>query len=249
MEMKKLRPLLPLLTGSVVLIVLSSHGSGLNSGAISDQGSIYMLPENPDPVRAPGNPLDQGGETCASATVIPGLPFTGSGTTAGYANDYDYACPYAYSVAPDVVYSYTPWVDEFATFSLCLGPTVYDTKLYIYAGACVNPPIACNDDACSSPQFANYVSRLDCVPLTAGTTYYVIVDGYGSEFGNYTLDIFGCEMWCLTECPPGSVQENEPVCHDEYLDNYNGGCVMHDYHALRDCNASGVLRRPCLSDQ
>jgi hypothetical protein len=29
---------------------------------------------------------------------------------------------------------------------------------------------------------------------------------------------------CSTECPPGATIEGEPVCYDDYEDNYNGGC-------------------------
>ncbi len=29
---------------------------------------------------------------------------------------------------------------------------------------------------------------------------------------------------CEIECPPGGVEENEPVCFDEYEDTYNSGC-------------------------
>lgn len=134
------------------------------------------------------------GDNCSNAFVIPNLPFTVSGTTVGYTNDYDFACPYAGSTAPDAVYAYTPIETEMVSLSLCGGTTNFDTKLYIYQGSCVNPPIACNDDSCTAPNFpANpYVSRLECVPLTGGNTYYVVVDGYGALSGNYTLDMSVC---------------------------------------------------------
>ena len=50
----------------------------------------------------------QGGDTIEDAAVIPGLPYSNTGTTAGYNNDYDEGCPYSTSISPDVVYSFTP---------------------------------------------------------------------------------------------------------------------------------------------
>ena len=171
-----------------------------------------------------GGTLDQGGEDCASATVIPALPYTDSGTTVGSADDYDETCPYPNGTAPDVVYSYTPISLQLVTFSLCAGATDYDTKLYVYAGTCVSPALACNDDACHSPQYPfDFVSRLECVQLSAGVTYYIVVDGYSDESGSYTLTADAC-FGCPIECPPGAVLESEPVCEDDYEDHDNGGC-------------------------
>ena len=49
--------------------------------------------------------------------------------------------------------------------------------------------IACNDDACATPSFTSpYVSELPGIYLGPGP-YYIVVDGYGSEEGSYTLDI------------------------------------------------------------
>ena len=73
-----------------------------------------------DPEGAPDVPpgdfdLRDGGDTCASATVIPSLPYTDTGTTVGKANNYDSGivtgCPYGGSTAPDAVYKFTPAAD------------------------------------------------------------------------------------------------------------------------------------------
>ena len=58
-----------------------------------------------------------GGDTFATATVIPSLPYTDSGTTVGFANDYDPPC--AHAGASDVVYRYAPAVNTCVTISLC----------------------------------------------------------------------------------------------------------------------------------
>ena len=51
---------------------------------------------NQAPVKSPvsypeniPNPVRQGGDTVANATVIPALPYNDSGTTVGYTDDYD----------------------------------------------------------------------------------------------------------------------------------------------------------------
>jgi uncharacterized protein YegL len=122
--------------------------------------------------------LDQGGDNCASATVIASLPYSDAGTTIGYADDYGDCVG---TGSPDVVYAYTPAVNQTANVSLC-GST-YDTGLLIYAGSCAGSPIACNDDFCG------FQSEVDNVALSAGTTYYIVVDGFGGDAGDYTLNI------------------------------------------------------------
>lgn len=125
--------------------------------------------------------------------MIPSLPYTDSGTTVGALNDYDEVCPYTGSVAPDVVYSYTPAVDETVDVSVCTngGDATYDTKIYVYENACATPSFACNDDSCQAPSYSSgaYNSELVGLSFTAGTTYYIVVDGYSSESGDYTLHL------------------------------------------------------------
>jgi len=131
-----------------------------------------------------------GGETVNDAIVISALPYEAASSTIGMANDYDETCPYSGSLSGDQVFSYTPAGNETINLSLCLGTTDYDTKVYIYQNT-VTPgaPFACNDDACSAPNYASWVSQLLGVALTGGNTYYIVVDGYGSAEGNYTLQV------------------------------------------------------------
>jgi hypothetical protein len=141
------------------------------------------------------------GDTCANPIVIPSLPFSDSRNTCVYTNDYDEVCPYAGSTAPDVVYAYTPADDEGIAVVLCDGATVYDTKVYVYEDICPDSgnPIACNDDACETVAFPwDYVSQLGGVPLTAGHTYYIVVDGFSHECGDYYLDVFTVPS---SQCP------------------------------------------------
>jgi hypothetical protein len=186
----------------------------------------YTGPINvPDP-----NVILQGGDVCEQATVIPGIPYNNTGTTAGYTNDYDEVCNYTGSTAPDVVYSYTPEADICVTITLCVGITDYDTKLYVYEDVCQAPddgqdPYACNDDDCQSPVYPyNYQSALYELILYAGHTYYIVVDGYGSDYGNYTIDITECVIptgaCCIAEVCAFTGTEAE--CLDAGGDWYEG---------------------------
>lgn len=168
----------------------------------------------------------EGGETCADAFVIPALPYSDTGDTCDNIDDYDEECPYGGSTSPDVVYVYEPVADELVTISLCNDPTDYDTKLYVYENTCPDPgnPYACNDDACSTVNYPSpYVSEIADLQLLAGNQYYIVVDGYGGSCGVYELSV-AVVAGCDVECPPGATPEGEPVCEDEYVDSFNGGC-------------------------
>jgi len=159
-----------------------------------------------------------GGETIETATVIGTLPYVDFDNTCDYVDDYDEACSWS-ATAPDAVYSYTPAVDETVDISLCFDGTDYDTKLFVYENAHTpGAPFACNDDACPG-----YVSEILELALTGGNTYYIVVDGYGSDCGNYELHV---DLWqeCVVECPAGATDEGEACIPDEGDDVTNGGC-------------------------
>ncbi len=160
----------------------------------------------------------EGGESIGSAIVIPALPFNDTGATCDNVNDYDEVCPYMGSTSADVVYAFTPSANVTIAVDLCASS--YDTKTYIYAGQQGNL-VACNDDAGCG--YSGYQSKLEGINLTAGTTYYIVIDGYGGSCGSYILSIAPFEP-CTVDCPPEGRPENEPPCVDNYYDQYNGGC-------------------------
>jgi len=164
------------------------------------------------------------GETNSSACiidpdfVIPGLPYTDNGSTVGYTDDYDYDAGGGNSTSPDVVYSYTPAVDEEIYISLC--NSEFDTKLYVYENS-TSKVVRSNEDYCGDD---GYKSKIWYLAITAGNTYYIVVDGWGGEAGNYeiTVDYFDHDEYAI-DCPPGSSLESEPFgC--EFPDTTNGGC-------------------------
>ncbi len=172
----------------------------------------------------PGTPDSrEGGETVADAFVIPGLPFVDTGNTSDNINDYDEVCPFQGSTAPDVVYAFTPTMDLAINLGLCSNNNQYDTKIYMYQDS-VTPgsPWACNDDYCAN-DWTYYASFLWYVTVHAGHTYFIVIDGYGGDAGNYELEVAEC-LPCGLECPENAVPEGEPPLVDWYVDEYNGGC-------------------------
>jgi hypothetical protein len=230
MRQKKMRTIIApvLLIGLAVTVAMADESAGslpslaknnippmLSSSIVQKETikkeQILVIPNRPDP-----GLIAQGGDNISTATPIPNLPFYDTGTTTGYTDDYDEMCSWA-STSPDVVYSYEASTDISVYITLCNG-SEYDTKLFIYENEHTpGNPYACNDDACP-----DYVSRLNNVFFAAGNTYYIIVDGYEGDHGNYTIDIF--ELTECVECPPDATPEGEPDCYDDYEDLTNGGC-------------------------
>lgn len=197
----------------VFIFIATNSATALDTGSVMPAKPATAFPPNvPDPTR-------QGGDTIATALVIPSVPFSDSGTTAGFTNDYDAVCPYADSTAPDVVYAYTPAVDEALAIDLC--GSGYDTKVYVYDADMTL--VACNDDAYYNNDCGVYVSAISRVPLVGGDTYHIVIDGYGEAYGTYLLDV-QYFVPCTLACPAGGFAEGEPPLTDFYIDSWNGGC-------------------------
>src|SRR5437879_4917441 len=93
--------------------------------------------------------------------------------------------------SPERVYQWTPAVSGTATIQTCGTGTTFDTVLYMRSGACASgPEVAggCNDDACTNATGLYRASRLTPT-VTAGQTYYIVVDGYGGAQGIYGLTV------------------------------------------------------------
>ena len=170
-----------------------------------------------------GVPFDGGfvgGEDIPSAFPIPGLPFADVGSTCGFLPNYDVMCPYG-GGGPDVVYSFTPEEDMRITIDLC--NSWYDTKVMVFEDDQWTLH-GCNDDGCSGPNYPYpYVSHIECMNIFEGHTYYIVIAAYGMDCGDYELGITVCDL-CVVEPPAGAQLENEPDCHDDYVDQTNGGC-------------------------
>jgi len=159
------------------------------------------------------------GDTVDDPFVIEDLPFAGSGDTCPFAHDYDEVCPYADSASPDVVYSYVCQYNNPVIIDLCASQ--YDTKVFVYENEYVpGNPIACNDDfpGCGSNGWRSWL----IVEFLEGNTYYIVVDGYGSDCGVYEMYVQNFEH--CAPCPGGAFIETEPHCIDPENDVHNAGC-------------------------
>jgi hypothetical protein len=179
--------------------------------------------------------VQEGGEDCASAVAIT-VPFNSTGYTCDNYDDYEeqgvFECPYS-STSPDVVYSYTPSVDE--VINIDMYGSSYDTKIWVYEDVCQTANlVACNDD-----YYPDYVSAIFGLPIYVGHTYYIVVDGYGGDCGDYLIDIT-YYVPCDVVCPDNGIPEGEPDCYDGYVDNYNAGCNEVPY-VFQDVNCGDTI--------
>jgi hypothetical protein len=163
----------------------------------------------------------QGGEDCA--TAINSLPFHAVGMTTGKNDDIGPSCLWGFGGAPDVCYSYRPLLNEEITISLC--NSNYDTELYVFENGVMFPAYACDSDACHDPAGNPYRSKIECLPLTAGNVYCIVIDGYWDSAGDYDIEITRCQP-CVLPCPPVAIPEGEPLCFQGYVDTYNSGCDL-----------------------
>jgi hypothetical protein len=68
--------------------------------------------------------------------------------------------------------------------------TLSNTQIAVYSGACGSLTMvasACNDDAPACGSSTDYSSNLSLTGLTAGSTYYIRVDGYSSLVGTFGI--------------------------------------------------------------
>jgi hypothetical protein len=125
------------------------------------------------------------GEDFGSAIVIPfiqliDIPFTDSGNTCASLDEYTPPCAFGgNSAAPDVVYVVQPTNDVRIEVTLC--GSGFDTVLHVYESG-PSGSMWCNDDYCGLQ------SRL-VIDLAAGNAYYIVVDGWGSECGDYLIRV------------------------------------------------------------
>jgi hypothetical protein len=120
------------------------------------------------------------GETCgyrgSSSTVASNIF---SGTTSG-SSFYAGSCRSS-SSAPEALYE---WIAPGSgTFVIDTAGSDFDTVLYILAGSCRGAEIACDDDGAGSLD-----SRVT-VSASGGQSFAIVVDGYNSASGAYTVNI------------------------------------------------------------
>ena len=67
---------------------------------------------------------------------------------------------------------------------------MYDTKVFVFESS-ADMVAGCDDDLGEVQVIRVELGhRIDSVGVTAGIPYYVVVDGYGGDAGNYQLDVY-----------------------------------------------------------
>jgi hypothetical protein len=186
-----------------------------------DNSAPYKAPSGVTP---PDGQLNLG-DTIALCIGIGALPFSTTGSTALMMDDYDEACPYIGSTSPDYVYCWEADFSGYVDIHTC--QSSYDTKLYVYENEYTpGEYLACNDDNpdCPGPPYRSWITEM---PVTAGNTYYIVVDGYGGDYGDFLFNMYEVEGPVVCDpyaCPPSAFDEGEPDCYDGYVDTTNVGC-------------------------
>jgi len=152
------------------------------------QGSVYLVADSYSTVGNSTFTLTSSSSALNNDTCGGAIPIrangTYTGTTTGRNDDYSAGTVCAFignSAAPDVVYSITARSSGTITATLC--GSSYDTLLYV-STSCGQADLACNDDSCGVQSSVSFST-------SAGTTYYIVIDGYSTASGSYTLNITG----------------------------------------------------------
>jgi hypothetical protein len=130
--------------------------------------------------------------SCDAAIALPAEGGTFTGVTSGAGTERGSCAPTAF--APEQVFRWTPAVSGTATFQTCdANGTTFDTVLYVRGDDCTGPELACVDDApsCTVSAYAQQGGQGSRVrlPVVAGQTYFIVVDGYGGGSGTFTLTV------------------------------------------------------------
>ncbi|HSE96919.1 MAG TPA: hypothetical protein VLD57_01530, partial [Blastocatellia bacterium] len=128
------------------------------------------------------------GETCATPIEVPAsqLPFTAQGTTFGTIDHLNPGTPCLRSQqsarGPDLVYRFVPASTQ--SYVITATPVGnYDLTTYVVTD--------CNTfSSCTAGDFAG-AGNEEVIrrPLNAGTTYFIVVDGFQGDAGDFTLKI------------------------------------------------------------
>ena len=150
------------------------------TGAVSARGNFSLS------VSCAGS-VGVANDACANAISV-ACGSTTTGTTTGATSDAVGTCTTALGTAPGVWYTV---VGNGGTVTASLCGSSYDTKIGIFTGSCgALTCVAGNDDFCSLQSQVSFSSTL-------GTTYYILVTGFSTASGNFTLNVT-----CATPPPP-----------------------------------------------
>ncbi|WP_437781486.1 MXAN_6577-like cysteine-rich protein [Sorangium sp. So ce1097] len=151
-----------LVAGQTVLVVVD--------GRSTNRGDYVLQVDRFDGMGTCATPIDLGSE----------LPVTRTGNTAGLPNSVTPSCATA-STASEMAFTYTAPAD--GSYVISTIGSSYDTVLHVHSNRCRGRTLSCNDDSGGGG-----TSRMT-LTLTAGQVITIVVDGYNSASGNFTLNI------------------------------------------------------------
>jgi hypothetical protein len=136
----------------------------------------------PPAATATATPTATGGPACPQTALGNTVPIAYSGSTVGAQNLMGGAsCGGGGSSAPDVSFLFT--APATGSYQIDTLGSAFDTVLYVRTATCAGTQVACNDDANGTLQ-----SRVT-VPLSAGQSVVIVVDGYSTRSGAFTLNV------------------------------------------------------------
>jgi hypothetical protein len=160
-------------------------------------------------------------------------------TTGSRSSRFTTGCEPSTGKTPDTVYAWTPNVSGTATISTCGATTRFDTVLSLRRGSCDSgQELACNDDTegCAvnngeenAPRNGSRVT----LPVTAGETYYIVVDGYDGRFGTFTLTV---TVAAPTRCTAASCDDGNACTTDTC--NAAGTCTHAPVAGCSSCSSN-----------
>ncbi|HEY3295091.1 MAG TPA: serine protease [bacterium] len=162
---------------------VSWPGNGSNSTRLSN----WLDPSGSNPSVVNGAyPSASGNDACPGYGIY-SLPYTDNGNTNLAVNNYTHAI---FGTSPDVVYNLQLTCATAVTASLC--GSAFDTGIEIRTGdACPGTTlVASNDDYCGNVN-GNPYNSLATFTAQPGVQYFILVYGYGSNSGAFTLSVTG----------------------------------------------------------
>ena len=142
-------------------------------------------------------------EVCSGAINI-NCGQTINGTTTGAAIDAVATCGTALNTAPGIWYSFTGDGSP-VTLATCGGITNYDSKIGVFTGTCASLVcVAGNDDFCGFQSQVTFAT-------TFGTPYYILVTGFSTGTGNFSLTRT-CVPICAGTPSPGTISGPATAC-------------------------------------
>lgn len=172
--------------------ITSPAGTLISAGPSPTQGNVFGS------TTACSSTANTGGggagcSTCATADVIPSLPFISAGnTTCGACDNYSStsSCASSYMNGDDYIFEYTPSTTEFVDITISNSGTwagLFVTQGCPDAGA---PCTGMNTNSAGNPEILN-------LQLNAGVTYYITVS-----------------TWPSPQCIPFDITVTVPSCND-----------------------------------